>query len=105
MLMKNRIKSILSKFYKEESSLDSEEHNLLNEFYCHFVQVNIEEVDGEGVDLKFREDLMSRFPLFGLSSAFKKFQTNEDLKDYEEKAAINFANKFTTLIYNLFLLY
>ena len=101
MLMKNRIKSILSKFYKEESSLDSEEHNLLNEFYCHFVQVNVEEVDGEGVDLKFREDLMSRFPLFGLSSAFKKFQTNEDLKDYEEKAAINFANKFTTCTLNV----
>ena len=44
--------------------------------------------------------LISRFPLFGINSAFKKFQTHETLLPYEETAIINFANKYTTCTLN-----
>ena len=40
------------------------------------------------------------FQLFGLSSAFKKFQTKEDLLEHEEQAVIVFADKFTTCTLN-----
>ena len=46
------------------------------------------------------DSLISRFPLFGISSAFKKFQTHETLLPYEECAIIQFANKFTTCTLN-----
>ena len=57
-------------------------------------------VEDENTPDKFFEDLFSRFPLFGLSSAFRKFQTKEELLDHEEQAIINFANKFTTCTLN-----
>ena len=44
--------------------------------------------------------LISRFPFFGISSAFKKFQTHEALLPYEEAAMINFVNKYTTCTLN-----
>ena len=40
------------------------------------------------------------FQLFGLSSAFKKFQTKEDLTEQEESSVIMFADKFTTCTLN-----
>ena len=40
--------------------------------------------------------LLKKFPLFGITSAFKKFQTHEPLLKHEERAIINFADKFTT---------
>ena len=43
---------------------------------------------------------MSKFPLFGISSAFRKFQPFERLKDHEELAVKKFANKFTTCTLN-----
>ena len=46
------------------------------------------------------ESLLSKFPLYGISSAFKKFQTHEPLLSYEETAIINFVNRFTTCTLN-----
>ena len=43
---------------------------------------------------------LKRFPLFGINSAFKKFQTKEDLLPHEEAAVIQFTNKFTTCTLN-----
>ena len=43
---------------------------------------------------------MSRFPLHGLTSTFRKFQTRESLLPHEEKAIINFVNRFTTCTLN-----
>ena len=45
-------------------------------------------------------EFLDMFKLFGLSSAFKKFQTLEELLEYEEKAVIVFADKFTTCTLN-----
>ena len=41
-------------------------------------------------------DVLKKFPLYGISSAFRKFQTLEPLKEYEETAIKSFARKFTT---------
>ena len=69
-------------------------HN--NIFHYKYVQTFNDETGSMQECLKFQESLLSRFPLYGLSSAFKKFQTNEEIEPFEEKAVINFANKFTT---------
>ena len=42
-------------------------------------------------------DILARFKFIGLKDAFKKFQTNGVLKDYEEKAVLNFVDKFTSV--------
>ena len=41
--------------------------------------------------------ILSKFKFIGLTKAFKKFQTHEELLDFEETAVINFANKFTSV--------
>ena len=46
------------------------------------------------------DDILTKFPLLGISSAFKKFRTHEPLEKYEENAIINFANKYTTCTLN-----
>ena len=43
------------------------------------------------------DEILSRFKFIGLCGAFKKFQTGEDLLDFEEKAVISFAEKFTSV--------
>ena len=45
-------------------------------------------------------NILERFPLYGLSSAFRKFQTLETLYEHEENAIKNFAKKFTTCTLN-----
>ena len=59
------------------------------------MQLDIDEHSDE-----FTDDFLQMFKLFGLSSAFKKFQTKEDLLDHEDQAVITFANKFTTCTLN-----
>ena len=47
------------------------------------------EPDNEEANIANPADLLiSRFPLFGITSAFKKFQTHEPLLPYEEAAII-----------------
>ena len=46
------------------------------------------------------DSIVSQFPLFGITSAFKTFQTLEKLCEHEEKAIINFADKFTSCTLN-----
>ena len=43
------------------------------------------------------DEILSRFKFIGLCGAFKKFQTGEELLDFEEKAVISFAEKFTSV--------
>ena len=100
-ILMNAIKSIVKKFYSNDIILDSSDQTVLNHFYYQYVQTNNDRVDTDVDELKFQEDLMARFPLFGISSAFKNFQTNEDLKPHEEKAVINFVNRFTTCTKNV----
>ena len=101
VLLKNTIKSIVKTFYTDGKILDCIDQTALNQFYYQYVQTSNDKVDTEVDELEFQEKLLSRFPLFGISSAFKKFQTNEDLKPHEEKAVINFVNKFTTCTLNV----
>ena len=46
------------------------------------------------------QEILGKFPLFGISSAFRKCQTLEKLQDHEEKAVKRFANKFTICTLN-----
>ena len=46
------------------------------------------------------DTILSRFPLYGVSASFTKFQTHENLLEHEEKALIRFADKFTTCTLN-----
>ena len=46
------------------------------------------------------ETVLTYFPLFGISSAFRKFQSLEPLLKHEESAVIRFANQFTTCTLN-----
>ena len=46
------------------------------------------------------DKFINRFCLFGLSAAFKKFQSKEDLLEHEERAVITFADRFTTCTLN-----
>ena len=48
-------------------------------------------------DLTDCDTILSKFKFIGLTTAFKKFQTREDLLYFEESAIINFANKFTSV--------
>ena len=52
-------------------------------------------VENEKQDLNYH-DFLKKFPLYGISSAFRKFQTLESLNEYEETAIKSFARKFTT---------
>ena len=92
MFLKKKIKSIIHKFHTEEDSLDTEDEESLYYFFYNVVQTNKE--------INSHEELISRFPLYGLASAFKKFQTNEELKQFEEEAVIKFADKFTVCTLN-----
>ena len=56
--------------------------------------------DNQLEDKVWLENVLTQFPLFGISTAFKKFQTHEPLEDFEEKAIVNFANSFTTCTLN-----
>ena len=56
----------------------------------------IQEFGRNLLDIDCPDEILSKFKFFGLTSAFKKFQTNEELAAYEEKAVIAFVEKFTT---------
>ena len=101
MLVKKSIKAILKKYNNDSGILDYDDQKVLNDFYFNYVQTSNDKVDTEKDELEFQQHLLSRFPLFGISSAFKKFQTKENLKPHEEKAVVNFVDKFTTCTRNV----
>ena len=101
MVLKNKIKLILHKYYNEGEILDIEDQSILNVFHHKYVQAFNDDAGNMQDCLEFQENLLSRFPLYGLSSAFKKFQTNENIEPFEEKAVINFANNFTKCTLNV----
>ena len=84
---------------KHEQNIDSSkslqyEQDLLKHFYENYIQK-----DTEG-SKKNIQTILDCFPLYGVLTAFKKFRTNEDLMPYEEKAVINFTDRFTTCTLN-----
>ena len=68
--------------------------------YYQLFQGMSEELDIDEHSDQFITDFLNIFQLFGLSSAFKKFQTKEDLTEQEERAVVVFSNKFTTCTLN-----
>lgn len=46
-------------------------------------------------------ELLKWLTFIGLKTAFKTFQSQEQLLKYEEEVVINFADKFTTVSLNL----
>ena len=90
----------MDKYHNNGAILDIEDQDILNIFYHKIVQTENGRDESTLDVLDFQEHLLSRFPLYGLQSAFKKFQTKEDIAPHEEKAVIEFANKFTTCTLN-----
>ena len=94
--VKQELSRLLAKFNVDKKPIEENDAQILHDIFRNIFETdNSQPHIEEGV-----EDLLKRFPLFGLSSAFKKFQTKEDLMDHEESAIIKFANKFTTCTLN-----
>ena len=74
---------------KTDKQIQEEEH--AKEFLIKFGQQKLK------IESANYEEILSKFKFIGLTKAFKKFQTHEELLDYEEKAVINFTNKFTSV--------
>ena len=86
-------------YFKEDTIEENDFESILNIYNEVFQTENVEDQIEENRD-SFVREFFNRFQLFGLSSAFKKFQTKEDLLQHEERAVIVFTNKFTTCTLN-----
>ena len=78
----------------KEKKLTKEQEDSIKLFYKYFIQTDRKK------ELENPDEFLSTFPLYGIQSAFKKFQTNEELLKHEELAIINFVNRFTTCTLN-----
>ena len=98
--IKNEFKRLLNKYFVTEDTIEENDfESILNIYNEVFQTENVEDQIEENRD-SFVREFFNRFQLFGLSSAFKKFQTKEDLLQHEERAVIVFTNKFTTCTLN-----
>ena len=90
--IKHIIKDLILKKYQENSEGEDKNgmsvYEEINKILCIKPDEDRRETPADA--------LISRFPLLGITSAFKKFQTHEPLLPYEEAAIIQFANKYTT---------
>jgi len=79
------------RLYHTNKTLMTEDHvNAITRFSQMKLKIEESEVS----------EILDRFIFFGINQAFKKFESKEDLLDFEEQAVINFANKFTTVSLN-----
>ena len=97
---KNTLKEMLKDTFVDGFFLSEDQEEALLRFYSKYIETdtNMDEISSD--IMKFFHNFLARFPLFGLSSAFKKFQTNEELLPHEENAVIRFSDKFTTCTLN-----
>jgi hypothetical protein len=89
-IMRDKILAVLKSFYVDKTTLSAEHIEAVREFSKSKLK------DGK-CDV---EAILRKFKFFGICEAFKKFETKEDLLEHEERAVINFANKFTTVSLN-----
>ena len=96
-LQNNLIHLLKRKYHSElqQDDISEEELRISTEKLCEMINQSNRERQRLDTDM-----LLSKFPLFGITSAFKKFQTREQLLPFEEQAIINFANRFTTCTLN-----
>ena len=99
-VIEEQLSYVLEKYYVKKEIIREDDSKLLHKIYQEIFQTKHEELDIEEHSDQFVEDFLNMFQLFGLSSAFKKFQTKEDLLEHEEQAVIVFADKFTTCTLN-----
>ena len=95
--LKHSLKTVLEEYHVNGNVKDGNDTDI-----CHDIFKKIYEISNDQLvpNDKFIEEFVKKFPLYGISSAFKKFQKTEDLLHHEEIAIINFANKFTTCTLN-----
>ena len=98
--IKQKLKCVLDSYYVQGNVIEEEDAKKLFELFRNIFETGNSQTLNEEMPDKLFEDFLKRFPLFGLGTAFKKFQTKEDLMEHEERAIINFANKFTTCTLN-----
>ena len=100
MQIKSRVKKILRNHVAKGLPLDLVQLKDLFDFY-KLVQTAPDDSEIIENPTNFFEEFLKRFSLLGLNSAFKKFQTKEELLPHEENAIIEFANKYTTCTLNV----
>ena len=92
------IKRLLQLHYNEENGIQGEDFVALEKISDKIFQSDVQQTEKSQNNITNK--FVKRFPLFGITTAFKKFQSREKLLEYEEKAVIAFANKFTTCTLN-----
>ena len=98
--IKKDLKRILTAHFVEEAVIEENDAISLQNIYCQLFQTEENQTDIELNPNEFFDKFLIRFPLFGITAAFKKFQTKEKLLEHEEQAVIAFVNKFTTCTLN-----
>ena len=98
--MVNDLYRLLSKYFVKKENLEKKDKDIIFKIYEAVLNSKLGSFDVDEHSDQFVEDFLGLFQLFGLSAAFKKFQTKEDLLEHEENAVIAFANKFTTCTLN-----
>ena len=78
-ILSKKIKNALKKIYSKLTSREAKEKDIeyVKDFYNKYIQTknNINEIS--------ESEILAHFPLFSINSAFKKFQTKEDLLPHE----------------------
>ena len=97
--IKKELRHLLIKHFVKGETLDGQDTENLKSIHQQVFHTKNEDFIEETSD-EFGMEFLNMFKLFGLSSAFKKFQTKEDLLKHEERAVIVFADKFTTCTLN-----
>ena len=95
--VQNSLKKVLEEYHLNGKFTEGNE---AEQCYEIFRKIHKIDNDQQVTNEKFIEEFLQQFALYGISSAFKKFQRTEDLLPHEELAIINFADKFTTCTLN-----
>ena len=96
--LKDEIKILIQEIIQGKKEIDGKNKLKIKEYAWNLLR-KLLKIKDEQADIS-PEAIFSKFPLVGISAAFIKFQTQEELLKHEEEAIINFANKFTTCTLN-----
>ena len=94
--LQHHLKVLLSRKHQEPKNMQAQHECQVNDNELEASTDELCEVFSNTNENLDKDTLLLRFPLYGISTAFKKFQTREPLLPYEEKAMIRFADIFTT---------
>ena len=100
--LKMTLKEMLKDTFVDGFVLSAEQEKALLTFYRKYIETEDLTNEMEKDAMVFFYNFLKRFPMYGLSSAFKKFQSNEELLPHEEDAVIQFSDKFTTCTLNIY---